>query len=70
MSVGSFIKENSKLLGVITVCSTWITSRLITAKHYEHVNEQRLRMVQLREAINEDVAELTNYNQSEPEVKE
>ena len=67
MGVGKFIKENSKLLGVATVCGTWITSRLITARHYERVNEQRLRLAKLNPNVTEEeVMGLTNMDDKEP----
>ena len=42
-----FITENKGLIGVIAVCATYIFGRVILAKHYEKVNDQRIRMYEL-----------------------
>lgn len=42
-----FITENKGLIGVIGVCVTYILGRVIAAKHYEKVNEQRIRLYEL-----------------------
>ena len=42
--MGKFITENKGLIGVLGVCATFIASKIITAKHYERVNEQRIKV--------------------------